>query len=59
MFLNWDFITGEYESGPWFCGLHGGARVDPDGVQRDLDNRGGCGFIANRETRQIRIPFVV
>lgn len=42
---NYDFISNKYEVGRSICGLHGGASVDPDGIQRNLDNRGGCGFI--------------
>lgn len=46
VYLNWDFITGkvitpEYNN---FCGLHGRAEVDIDGVQQNLDGRGGCGY---------------
>ena len=55
--LNWDFVTDDYECGPWFCGLHGGTRVDPDGEQRDLDHRGGCGYIETHEPRQLRLPI--
>lgn len=54
-FLNWDFITGDYTPGPWFCGLHGRTSVDPDGEQRDLDHRGGCGYIKSTEPRQYSI----
>lgn len=52
MCLNFDFILDEYESGDWFCGLHGHACVDPDGEQPDLDHQGGCGFIEAEEPRQ-------
>lgn len=53
--LNWDFISGEYVGRPWFCGLHGGTRVDPDGEQRDLDHHGSCGYMKATEPRQLRI----
>lgn len=53
--LNWDFISGEYVSGQWFCGLHGCTRVDPDGEQLDLDHRGGCGYMKATEPRQLRL----
>lgn len=53
--LNWDFASNEYVGGPWFCGLHGCARVDPDGEQRDLDHRGGCGYMFADGMRQLRL----
>lgn len=53
--LNWDFISGEYVSGQWFCGLHGGTCVDPDGEQRDLNHHGGCGYVFASGMRQLRI----
>ena len=54
-FLNWDFITNDYESGPWFCGLHGRSRIDPDGDQPDLNHHGGCGFIKATAVRQYQL----
>ena len=53
--LNWDFVTDDYECRPWFCGLHGGTRVDPDGEQRDLNHHGGCGYVFASGMRQLRI----
>lgn len=47
MFLDWDFITNRtdtVEDGKHFCGLHGRSRVNPDGWQQNLNNRGSCGF---------------
>ena len=49
MFLNWDFITDKnipVEKGKEFCGLHGGTRVDINGLQVNLNNRGSCGYIS-------------
>ena len=43
--LNYDFLSDKYERDlPPFCGLHGRARVDPNGWQQNLDHNGGCGF---------------
>lgn len=56
MFLNWDFLSGEYWPGDWFCGLHGGAPVDPNGNQPDLNHHGSCGFIPLEGQRQFVIP---
>lgn len=54
-FLNWYFIDHTHVSAPWFCGLHGGALVDPDGEQQDLDHHGGCGFMPLEGSRQLRL----
>lgn len=54
-YLNFDFIFNVYESGDWFCGLHGRALVDPDGEQPDLDHKGGCGFNKAEESRQFSL----
>ena len=54
-YLNWDWLTHEYESGPYFCGLHGRASVDPDGEQPDLNHKGGCGFSPSSEPRQYNL----
>ncbi len=56
--LNWDFITSEIVSRPPgedFCGLHGRTPVDPDGLQPNLNRRGGCGY--NSKHRQLTIDF--
>lgn len=53
--LNLDVFSDEYESGEWFCGLHGRAAVDPDGEQPDLDHRGGCGFSEFHGERQFSL----
>ena len=45
--LNYSFIFDRYQQrkkGDNICGLHGGASVDIDGEQPNLDNRGGCGY---------------
>lgn len=51
IYLNWNFITDEIDESPSdnYCGLHGCATVDPDGVQQDLDHRGGCGFFSKHQ----------
>lgn len=51
-YLNQNNINLEYESGDWFCGLHGRAAVDPDGDQPDLNHHGGCGFHKAATPRQ-------
>ena len=44
-YLDRDMLSNTKEKNNWhFCGLHGRAEVDPDGEQRNLDRRGGCGF---------------
>lgn len=54
--LNYNFLTDRYENGePFFCGLHGCARVDPDGEQQNLDHRGGCGFIPTSRPLQLEL----
>ena len=56
--LNWDFITGEIiPEEEHYCGLHGCARVDPEGEQQDLDHQGSCGFLPIKEPRQTRLAF--
>jgi hypothetical protein len=58
--LNYNFIRGEYEmDAPYFCGQHGCARVDPDGEQRNLDNRGSCGFWpkVDEQPRQLEFKY--
>ena len=56
-FLDWNFFDGSYSfDGVHQCGLHGGAIVDPDGEQPDLDHHGGCGFIPLQGVRQYSIP---
>lgn len=51
LFKRFLFENGE----PFFCGLHGCARVDPDGPQQDLDHQGGCGFIPASRPRQLEL----
>lgn len=54
-FLNWNFLTNEIEDdgNGHFCGLHGGASVDPDGMQLNLDHKGACGF--SSKNRQLSL----
>lgn len=54
-YLNWNYLTLDYEVGDWFCGLHGMAAVDPDGDQPDLNHHGGCGFHKADEPRQYQL----
>lgn len=44
--LNYNFFSKNYEpyKDGYFCGLHGRETIDPDGEQKNLDRRGGCGF---------------
>ena len=54
----YDYLDGRYESDSEpFCGLHGRARVDPDGKQQNLDSRGGCGYIARQKPVQLEIKW--
>ena len=57
-YLDYDCI-GECQEQPLpgehFCGLHGRARVDPDGEQMDLDHHGGCGFAPRKEAVQLEL----
>lgn len=58
--LNWDFITQTQENTTeYYCGLHGCARVDPDGEQANLDTHGSCGFSAIRKesAKQLELKF--
>ena len=41
-----------------FCGLHGRARVDPDGRQQNLDRRGGCGYSPRQKVIQLEIKWI-
>lgn len=57
--LNYDYITDQYELDlPPFCGLHGHARVDPDGQQQNLDHCGGCGFVEKNKPIELTFAFV-
>ena len=40
-----------------FCGLHGGARVNPSrgAKQMNLDNRGGCGYYPKNTVKQLKL----
>ena len=40
-----------------YCGMHGRAKVDPDGVQQNLDHRGGCGFVEKKRAKQLTLNF--
>lgn len=57
--LDYDYIFNRYEQRPGyhFCGLHGRSRVDPDGAQRDLDHRGGCGYWPRVAAVQLEIDW--
>lgn len=56
-FFNWDFTDDSYDTYPEhsYCGLHGGERVDPDGPQMNLDNRGGCGYWPKMQMTQLEL----
>lgn len=57
-YLNYNFFDGTYENKvPPFCGLHGRARVDPDGEQRNLNHEGGCGFSRKMKSIQTALNF--
>lgn len=57
--LNYDHFTRQYENDEApICGLHGRARVDPDGPQQNLDGRGGCGFIKKNRPVELTFAFV-
>ena len=54
--LDYDHISDTQETaadGEHFCGLHGRARVDPDGPQQNLNRKGGCGFTPRKQTVQL------
>lgn len=56
--LDYDHINGKQEQrlpGEHYCGLHGMARVDPDGPQQNLDHKGGCGFTARKKAVQLSL----
>lgn len=60
--LNYDYFSSRYEPYEeikyWFCGLHGRAHVDPDGMQVDLNKRGGCGYfpkVKKKEPKQLSL----
>lgn len=58
--LDWDFVTHQHitpREGYHYCGLHGSARVDPEGEQRNLDRHGGCGFTPVQEPIQLVLDF--
>ena len=53
-YLNWDFLTDKIEqTDEDFCGLHGRARVQIDGVQQDFNHHGGCGFVERQKFIQL------
>lgn len=55
-YLDNDLISGSHESvsdGCHFCGLHGRARVYPDGLQQNLNNKGGCGYVQRKNPVQL------
>ena len=57
--MDYDVFSRKYEKHPngWhYCGLHGRAQVDPDGLQVNLDRRGGCGF-HSKEKAPIQLTF--
>lgn len=54
--FNYNFLFSRYEvTDKPFCGLHGGARVNPDGKQQNLNGRGGCGFWERVEAVQLEL----
>ena len=57
--LNYNHLTDQYEpDDPPFCGLHGCARVDPDGPQQDLNHKGGCGYTDKDQIIELTFAFV-
>lgn len=55
-YLDYDIIDCQLERcspGKHFCGLHGRARVDPDGNQVNLNNRGSCGYFPRKKSLQL------
>lgn len=58
--LDYDHLSDTIEpckDGEHFCGLHGRARIDPDGIQQDLNHQGGCGFIQRNKPVQLELSF--
>lgn len=58
--LDYNQIAHRYEprsEGEHFCGTHGSAPVNPDGVQVNLDRRGGCGFAPKSRPKQLTFDF--
>lgn len=56
--LDFDHILCRQENRPpgeHYCGLHGMARVDPDGPQQNLDHKGGCGFTARKQAVELSL----
>jgi hypothetical protein len=54
----YDFFDRRYDdTREPFCGLHGGARVNPSrgAKQMNLDNRGGCGYCPKVKVRQLKL----
>ena len=50
VWLDYDVFDNMYESHTYhFCGLHGRARVNPDGEQQNLNGRESCGFTQKRD----------
>ena len=56
-YYNFDFLSDSYEEGESFCGLHGRAKVDPNGKQRNLDNHGSCGYHPKNQPIQMSLNF--
>ena len=60
--LDYDHINRRQEQPPpgeHFCGLHGRARVNPEGPQQNLDHKGGCGFSERKHPVQLKLPFSI
>lgn len=59
-YLNYDFFSDSYERvepGEDFCGLHGRAKVNPDGEQQNLNSRGSCGYSRKARPVQLELTF--
>lgn len=57
MYYNWRWYDNTYDHSRSVCGLHGSAKVDPDGPQPNLDSRGSCGYnkMNTKEYKQLNI----
>ena len=53
--FKWSFLTGKHTADKPQCGLHGGATVNPDGPQQNLNNRGSCGFLPLHKEKQLTL----
>jgi hypothetical protein len=58
-YFEWYFITGEkdHDFMKSRCGLHGGAVVDPDGEQPNMDHRGGCGYNPEHRVNVVQLEL--